>query len=571
MQSPLPDMSLHLAPSLLFSVLLGFGISLSYLLQAVLFAWIIHQALFPVPDAPFLLVIALTGNVLLRAILISVRTAHTGKLAATVRTRLRLRLFTPLLAPGYAVMQAHSPAKLLGLLTEGVEVMEGFYSRYLPALILAVLSGAATILTLASVDWLSALVLLLFMVACPLIDQLFLRHQRQRIVGVFAAMQQFADAFMDALRGILTLKAYNAVPRFRARLANHAALLRSESMSALRITMMRGGITRFIALSGAASLVVLNAWRATQGSVEPIVLLLTLFIAWEAFRPILHLENIFHILWAAQEMRPAMQTLAATPQTISEPNTPHPLPAGHALSFEQVSFCWPGHTRPVFKNLSLTFAENGHTVVTGPSGSGKSTLMQLITRFIVPDSGTIRLGNVPIDQLSLTALRSRISWVSQQVFLLDGSLAENLRLSRPDASDAELWQALSRAQLADWVRSLPRQLNTPAGENGGLLSGGQRQRLAIARALLKQSPILIFDEATASLDIANESALQESIAALKGTCTLVSIAHRLSVIGQADYVIVLQDGALREQGTPAQLRRAGGYIAGLYSAKENAS
>nr|WP_280174521.1 ATP-binding cassette domain-containing protein [Pantoea rodasii] len=158
--------------------------------------------------------------------------------------------------------------------------------------------------------------------------------------------------------------------------------------------------------------------------------------------------------------------------------------------------------------------------------------------------------------------------MSQQVFLIDGTLAENLRLGRPDATEAAIWQALQQAQLAEWVQTLPQRLNTLVGENGGLLSGGQRQRLAIARALLKQSPILILDEITSNLDVVNEAAIQRVISSLSGHCTLISIAHRLNTIAQADHIVVLQDGDIIEQGSPASLRLENGYYASLLQSQE---
>ncbi|OXM17743.1 hypothetical protein CBI35_23515 [Pantoea sp. AV62] len=430
----------------------------------------------------------------------------------------------------------------------------------------ALFAGLLTSVTLGWIDVLSGGILLAFLLACPLADYLFMTRRRQHIVGVFAAMQRMADGLLDALQGMLTLKAFNAVPRFRARLAAHAAALRTESMSALRATMMRSGITRGLALSGTACLLTVNTFRVTQGDLDPAVLLLTLLILWQAFRPLFELENVLHTLWAAQEIKPAMQALSQAEKAIGEPHHPAPLPARNDLRFERVSYRWPGQAEYLFNELSLCIEENRHTALIGPSGSGKSTLAQLITRFAVPDSGTILLGGQPIDSFALSALRSRISWVSQQVFLFDGTLAENLRLSAADATDEALWHALQQAQLADWVRTLPQQLNTPLSEGGSLLSGGQRQRVAIARALLKESPLLILDEITASLDVASEVALQQVIATLSRRCTLISIAHRMNAVAQADHIVVLQAGRIVEQGAPAQLRKQSGYFASLESA-----
>ncbi|KHJ66231.1 hypothetical protein QU24_20295 [Pantoea rodasii] len=561
MKAPLSHNTSQLFPSLSLNLLSGVVITGSYLFQALLFTRLIMASPSATASDLTLFIVLLVGNVLLRAVMMGLRSLQSEQLAASIRGTLRGQLFHPLLAPGYGVMQQHDAAALRATVIEGVEVMEGYYSRYLPAVLFAVASSVLTVALLISFDGLSGFLLLVSMVLCPTIDHLFMRHQRHHIVGVFAAMQQFAAELMDALRGMLTLKACNAVPRFRARLASHAASLRHESMSTLRVTMMRGGITRLIALLSSSGLLILNAWRAAEGHLDAGILILTLFICWEAFRPILQLETVIHTLWAAQEMRPAIQALAASPLVINDPESPQPLPDSHTLHFSHVTFRWPGQNAPLFQDLSFSIKEKCHTAFIGPSGSGKSSLIQLITRFVSPEKGTILLGDQPINHLSIAALRSRISWVSQQVFLIDGTLAENLRLANPDASEQALWRALQQAQLAEWVQGLPQQFNTLIGENGGLLSGGQRQRLAIARALLKQSPILILDEVTSNLDVANEAALAAMFTALQGKCTLISIAHRLETVAQADHLVVLQDGKILEQGSPLQLSRSQGYNA----------
>ncbi|MCL2892019.1 ABC transporter ATP-binding protein/permease [Brenneria tiliae] len=568
MKPVVPGIIGPLVPSLSLNILLGLLITSCYLLQSLLLALMLVLVL-GVPSSPSgTLFLALIAIIVARALLIYLRAKQTESIAAQAKSALRQRLIQPLLTPGFAPQVHHSSGKLQGILVEGVEAMEGFYSRYLPALLLA-LSGCTLILgVLASFDLLSGAIMTLFVIACPLADHLWMRWQRPHALGVFAAMHRFADSLIDALQGMVTLKAFNAAQRYRDRLAAQTATLRRDSMSTLRVTLMRSGITGFLSLFGIAVLLSVNAWRVVQETLDPMVLLFSLFIAREVFRPVIHLDNVFHSLWAVQEAKPAMAELAAEKAVIASTAQPVPLPSGYMLRFEQVIFHWAGQERPVLCGLDLTIEENQHVAIFGPSGSGKSTLIQLITRFIEPDSGLITLAGVPLNALSISELRSRISVVSQQVFLLYGTLAENLRLGRPDASEDDLWRVLEQAQLAAWARSLPHGLATNVGERGALLSGGQRQRLAIARALLKQAPILILDEATANLDLANERALYQALRSLAGYCTLISITHRQQVIENADHIYVLQQGKVVEQGSHHQLMAQRGYYASHLSPEE---
>lgn len=535
-----------LIPPLALNILLGLLVTGCYLFQALLLTLILVRLMdYSTASLPTLLY-ALTAVILARALLLWLRAIQTEAVALLAKSALRQRLLEPLLSPGFALQQ-HTTGELQGVLVEGVEAMEGFYSRYLPALLQAVGGCILILAVLAYFDWLSAVILALFVLACPLTDHLWMRWQRPNAVGVMAAMHRFSDLLIDALQGMVTLKSFNAAERYRSRLAAHAAQLRRESMSTLRVTLMRSGITGFLSLMGIALLLSVNALRTANQTLEPAILLFSLFVAREVFRPVIQLDNAFHSLWAAQEAKPAMERLSAQQPTILPPPHPAPLPAGYALRFKQVVFRWPGQLQPVLNGVDLVIAENQHVAFIGPSGAGKSTLVQLITRFIAPESGEITLGGVPIDSLDISALRSRISVVSQQTFLLRGTLADNLRLGQPDASEEQLWRVLELAQLAKWARSLPQGLMTLISEGGSSLSGGQRQRLSIARALLKNAPILILDEATASLDLANERALHRALATLSGHCTIINIAHRPQAVANADRIYLLQQGRLTEQ------------------------
>ena len=225
-----------------------------------------------------------------------------------------------------------------------------------------------------------------------------------------------------------------------------------------------------------------------------------------------------------------------------------------ALRFEQVSFRYPGAERDALTGIDLAVRPGELVALVGGSGGGKTTLVNLLPRFIAPTSGRILLDGAPIHDLTLASLRDQLALVSQDIVLFNDSVRANVTfgVARP-VDDSEVWQALERAALADYVRSLPGQLDAAVGERGAKLSGGQRQRLAIARALLKNAPILLLDEATSALDSQTERDVQQALErSMSGRTTLV-IAHRLSTIERADRIVVLEGGRIVEQGRHADL------------------
>ena len=261
-------------------------------------------------------------------------------------------------------------------------------------------------------------------------------------------------------------------------------------------------------------------------------------------------------------------------QPLPETDTPQ-APGDAAIELRGLHFRYAPDAAEVLRGIDLRIAPGSMTALIGPSGSGKTTLARLIARFFDASQGSVLIGGVDVRRMSGAQLAGQLGQIFQDSYLFTGSIADNIRVGKPDATEAELMQAARQAGVTEIVARLPQGMDTPVGEGGARLSGGERQRIAIARALLKNAPILLVDEATAALDAENQHVIAETLARLRGRCTLVVIAHQLSTVAMADQIVVLEDGRVVEQGAPADLRERRGryaeFLAQRQAAKAGAS
>ncbi|MGY1452582.1 ABC transporter ATP-binding protein [Streptomyces sp. SS8] len=390
----------------------------------------------------------------------------------------------------------------------------------------------------------------------------------------------YGSGLLRALGALTTVKASRAEEREAERLRELADAARGSGIHVTRLSAM---LMPAMNVGTQVSLAVVIAWgMARTATGELPVEDLTAFIMY-LFYLVSPLVMLFMALGEFQQGRAAIdrvRELAAIGQETGDedggdrdggrdgaPGTPSPAASSAsapapgsgargevpAVEFEDVAFAYPGTPAPAVEGISFSLPATGVTAVVGPSGAGKTTLFQLIERFHTPDRGTVRVAGSDAAALPLDELRSRIGLVEQEAPLMRGTVRENLVYARPDATDEEIAEAVEAAHLADVVQALPDGLETELGEGGAGLSGGQRQRLAIARALLARPDVLLLDEATSNLDSDSESALRAAITGVGARCQVLTIAHRISTVVDADRILVLEGGRLRARGTHAEL------------------
>jgi ABC-type multidrug transport system fused ATPase/permease subunit len=317
------------------------------------------------------------------------------------------------------------------------------------------------------------------------------------------------------------------------------------------------------ALTGLGGLAVaaVGAVLVTHGMIGAATLPLLVLISIAAFLPVSEIAQVGRQLADTIASTRRLAVVHAEPVAIADGSREPP--PGSELRFDDVGFVYPGRSAAALRGMSFTVPAGATVALVGPSGAGKTTVANLLLRFWDPSSGAIRLDGVDLRDLRLDGLRGRIALVAQDTYLFNDTLEANVRLARPDASDAQVALALSRAALAGFVAGLPEGGATRVGERGVQLSGGQRQRIAIARAFLKDAPLLILDEATSHLDTISEQAVRGALDALMADRTTIVIAHRLSTIRAADLILVLRDGQVIESGRHEALVARGGFYARL--------
>ena len=375
----------------------------------------------------------------------------------------------------------------------------------------------------------------------------------------------------------MTLKAFNAEKRTGNHLKQKMNVLFKTTMKSLRINLADVGIAGFSISFGSAFTLALAAYYTAMGSISVSELSILLFLVTEVYRPVTELGIYFHQGFMGMTSTDDILKLldekdgvkdCGNNSVLRDPKLNEIPPQ---ISFDKISFGYPSaseeNKRKLFDDLSINIFAGEKIALVGESGSGKTSLIKLLMRFYELDKGEISYNGIDIKNIPLKLFREKISVVSQDTYLFNGTIEENLKLAKPDASLAEMEEAVKAARIYDFIHSLQEGYQTHIGERGLNFSGGQRQRIAIARAILKNAPLIILDEATSSLDTKNESDIQRSLDELLKGKTALIVAHRLSTVKTADRIFVLHSGNMVEEGTHQELMGKEGYYYRLVSAQ----
>ena len=482
--------------------------------------------------------------------------------AIRVKRDLRKRLHQKLLDAGPTFLNDEHSGELVNTLVDGVDALENYYARYLPTMSLVALIPLSILVFVFPIDWISGVILL---VTAPLIPffMIIIGKGTERLnKKQWRKLARMSAHFLDMIQGLTTLKLFNASRREAQVIARISDDYRRSTMSVLRVAFLSSLMLEFLSTVSIAMVAVIIGFRLMYGEMDFFYGFFALLLTPEFYLPLRNMGTHYHArleaIGAAEKMleiMPADNTssdvadpISNTSQATDKLISSKPI----RIDFDRVSFDYePG--RPALKNISLCIRANEKIAIVGESGAGKSTLMNLLLGFIIPQSGEIRINNTPLQCQQIGAWRGLISWMPQQAHLFHGSIRDNICLGQQDVDPQAVQAAAESAQIADYIESLPNTYDTHVSERGAGLSGGQIQRVALARAFLKDAPVMLLDEPTAHLDQESEQKIRQSLTVLAENRMVISIAHRLNTVEQADRIVLLQAGEILAIGGHEEL------------------
>ena len=542
------------------TIMLAVAGGLAVVAQAVLMADIISRAFLGGEGlaalARPLLMLALVA--VLRAVLAYLRQAAADGFSARVREDLRNRVFSRILSLGPISASGERSGELIATALDGVDGLDAYLGHYLPQTALAALIPLTVLMAVLAQNLLSGIILLVTAGLLPYFMILLGRAAERRTKRQWRLLQMLSGHFLDVVRGMRTLQLFGRSKRQVDIIRKVSEAHRSATLDTLKIAFLSAFALELIASLSTGLVAVAISFGLLDGSLHLAAGLAILILVPEFYLPLRGLGSDFHAgMNGAAAAERIFEVLDAP--IVAGSRGKRRLPAGSPLEIRlrDVAYSYPGASKPALTELDLTWRQEETLAVVGPSGAGKSTLLRLLLGFAAPRRGEVLVDGVPLAELDLDWWRRQIAYVPQQPTIFPGSVADNIRLGRPEATQAEIEAAARRARAHGFISALPESYETKVGEGGRALSQGERQRIALARALAVGARLLVLDEPTASLDAESDVEVSAAIADVADGRRALIVAHRLSTAERASRIAVLAAGSVAEEGTPEELRRRG--------------
>ncbi|MCD8378857.1 MAG: ABC transporter ATP-binding protein/permease [Lachnospiraceae bacterium] len=501
-----------------------------------------------------------------------------------VKKTLRAKIYEKLLRLGASYNEQTATSEIVQVSVEGVDQLETYFGAYLPQFFYAMLAPFTLFIYLCFINVPAAVVLLVCVPLIPIAIALVQTWAKKLLSKYWGQYTALGDVFLENLQGLTTLKIYQADDFKQEEMNEEAEKFRKITMKVLTMQLNSITIMDFIAYGGAALGLIMAVTQYQAGHVTLAGCLLIILLSADFFIPMRQLGSYFHV---------AMNGMAASDKIFRLLDLPEPeqkrtdCPKEGPLVFRNLSFSYGSsdnkekestgekqdgnaeeNAREVLHGVDLTIPRGSFVSIVGESGCGKSTVASILMGRNRGYQGSVTIGDAELKEINETSLFQNITYVSHHSYLFKGTVRDNLLMGRPDASDGDLWQILEQVNLADFLRA-ENGLDTLLTEQGNNFSGGQRQRLALARALLHDSPVYIFDEATSNIDVESENEIMAQIHALEGRKTVILISHRLANVTASDCIYVMESGSVAESGTHEELLKQNGVYRSLWNAQQS--